>query len=242
MPILQSLLKQSAYTWRAQTIFPSLTLPSHTSMLTGVQPAKHHVLWNDWDPSQGQIAVPTIFALAKQKKLTTAMFVGKEKFAHLNLPNSLDEYEMPSYDCHMVAAKAALYIKKNKPNLCFIHFADSDGAGHLYGWGSNEQKQAFASEDEALDVVLKAIAKAGIKDSSVIILSADHGGHERTHGSNSPEDMNIPWIVTGKGVKPNTALKESVTTCDTAATVLWLLDVPIPTNFDGKPVKQAFEK
>lgn len=242
MPTLQSLLKKSAYTWQAQTIFPSLTLPSHTSMLTGVQPAKHHVLWNDWDPNQGQIAVPTIFLLAKQKKLSTAMFVGKDKFAHLNLPNSLDQYSMPSYDCKQVAKAAAEYILKSKPNLCFIHFADSDGAGHLYGWGAPEQKQAFASEDDALNVVLAAIARAGIKDSSVVILSADHGGHERTHGSKSLDDMLIPWIVSGKGVKPHFVLKDPVSTCDTAATALWLLDLAVPANFDGKPIKSAFAK
>jgi predicted AlkP superfamily pyrophosphatase or phosphodiesterase len=242
MPVLQSLLKKSAYTWHAQTIFPSLTLPSHTSMLTGVQPDKHHVLWNDWDPGQGQIPVPTIFSLAKQKKLSTAMFVGKEKLAHLNLPNSLNTYSMPAYECKQVAQTAADYILKNKPNLCFIHFADSDGAGHMYGWGSAQQKQAFASEDQALNTVLDAIDKAGIQDSSVIILSADHGGHDRTHGSNSAEDMNIPWIVSGKGVKPNPDLKNSVSTCDTAATALWLLDVPLPKNFDGKPVTEAFKQ
>ncbi|HZO87526.1 MAG TPA: alkaline phosphatase family protein [Chthonomonadaceae bacterium] len=241
MPTLFALRKQGAGTWSAQTIFPSITLPSHISMLTGVGPTKHKVLWNDWEPERGVIKVPTIFQLAKQKGLRTAMFVGKEKFAHLFIPGTLDAFAMPAYNARIVAALAARYIEVQKPNLCFIHFADSDGAGHQYGWGSPEQKQAFAEEDAALTEIKRAIDKAGIADSSVIILSADHGGHEKTHGSLSPEDMTIPWIVWGAGVRHDYAIAVPVTTYDTAATALWLLDVPIPADWDGKPVTSAFE-
>ncbi len=240
MPNLQAEIKHAAYTWHAQTIVPSLTLPSHTSMLTGVKPDKHHILWNDWEPLRGLVKVPTIFALAKEKKLSTAMFAAKPKFNHFNVPNTLDNFIIPAYEAKTVAKVAADYIITHKPNLCFIHFADSDGAGHAYGWGTPEQKQAFADEDDALKTVLDAVSKAGIKDSSVLLLTADHGGHLKTHGTEMPDDMNIPWIAIGEGVKQNFEIKEPVFTCDTAATALWLLDVPVPASFDGKPVKSAF--
>jgi predicted AlkP superfamily pyrophosphatase or phosphodiesterase len=240
MPELMSLVGQGACTWQAQTAFPSLTLTSHTSMLTGVSPEKHKVYWNEWEPEHGVVTVPTIFALAKQHHLTTAMFVSKPKFIHLYQANSLNNFSLPSYYCKHVANAAAQYITDRKPNLCFIHFADSDGAGHAHGWGSEEQKQAFADEDDALKTVMHAIVDAGIEKTSVLILTADHGGHARTHGTRMPEDMNIPWIVWGEGVKPDYKIADPVTTCDTAATALWLLDVPIPANFDGKPLTTAF--
>jgi len=31
-------------------------------------------------------------------------------------------------------------------------------------------------------------------------------------------------------------------TCDTAATALWLLGIPIPADFDGRPVVEAFTR
>ena len=31
--------------------------------------------------------------------------------------------------------------------------------------------------------------------------TADHGGHDRTHGTGSPEDMTIPFIIKGKNFK-----------------------------------------
>lgn len=240
MPTLMSMVKKGATTWQAQTIFPSITLPSHTSMLTGVSPSKHKVDWNEWEPKRGVITVPTIFKLAKSSNLKTAMFVGKPKFIHLFQEKSLNNFSLPSYSAADAASAAAQYIKTSKPNLCFIHFTDSDSTGHMFGWGSDEQKEAFETEDKALDTILKAIESAGIQESSVVILSADHGGHGKTHGSNSPEDMTIPWIVYGCGVKSGSQIESGVTTYDTAATALWLLDVPLPAEFDGKPVKEAF--
>lgn len=242
MPTLFAMEKTGATQWGAQTTIPSITLTSHTSMLTGVDPKKHQVYWNDWQPEKHPIKVVTSFQLAKRKGYKTAMFAGKEKFKHLNLPGTLDKFDIPSYSCKKVAADAAAYIVSEKPNLCFIHFADSDGAGHTYGWGTPEQKQAFADEDEALLVVRQAIKKAGIEKNSVIIMSADHGGHDKTHGYNIPEDMTIPWIAWGRKVKKNFTITAPVTTYDTAATALWLLDVPIPSDWDGKPVTSAFTK
>lgn len=241
MPLTMEMAKTGAATWNAQTVFPSVTLTSHTSMLTGVQPAKHRILWNDWIPSRGLVKVPTVFGLAHNAGYTTALFAGKPKFRHLNLPGTLNEFQVPDYSASVVAKAAARYIEVNKPNLCFIHFADSDGAGHKYGWGTPQQVQSFADEDAALKIVREAVRRAGIEKDSVFILSADHGGHDKTHGTNRPDDMTIPWIAWGDAVKPKFEIKAPISTCDTAATALWLLDVPIPASFDGKAVESAFK-
>lgn len=260
MPVLKKLAAEGAVTWSAQTIFPPKTLPSHTSMLTGVGPEKHRVDWNTYTPIRGKVKAPTIFALAKQHdaSLVTAMFPGKQKFRHLWQRGSPDvfDYNGPQTDVPLppneeieklvipaqtVAKNVSAYIGAAKPNLCFIHFPDPDSAGHKSGWGSPEQKEAFKVSDQALGQIVKAIEKAGIASSTVILISADHGGHLKTHGENIPDDMNIPWIAWGKGVKKNLTITAPVTTYDTAATALWLLGVPLPADLDGKPVAQAFE-
>lgn len=240
MPTLFSMIRGGAHTWQAQTIFPSITLPSHTSMLTGVGPDKHKILWNDWQPARGLVAVPTAFTFARQRGLRTAMFAGKEKFKHLNLPGTLDAFDVPSYRARTVAQTAARYIETARPNLCFIHFSDPDGAGHQHGWGSPQQMQAFAESDAALALVQQAIGRAGIASSSVLLLSADHGGHDKTHGSNSPDDMIIPWTAFGASARAGYTITAPVTTYDTAATALWLLGVPVPANWNGRPVASAF--
>ena len=240
MPVLQKMLKDGAGTWEAFTVVPSITLVSHTSMLTGVEPDKHLIDWNEWKPEKGLVQVPTVFAYAKSAGFTTGLFAGKEKFKHLNVPGTLDEFAVPEYAAKAVAKEAATFIVEKKPNLCFVHFADSDGAGHSHGWGSPEQVQAFADEDEALSILKDAVTRAGFADDCVFILTADHGGHDKTHGSTQLVDMHIPWIVSGKGVKPGFHISQRVSTCDTTATALWLLGVRLPNSLDGKPVKSAF--
>jgi len=252
MPTFHEMAAQGAHDWNAYTIVPSLTLPSHTSMLTGVGPQVHQILWNDYQPAKGLVKVPTIFSLAKQHGLVTAMFVGKEKFQHLALPSSLDTFvwPRPEDDAKAVAKVFAEKVGALKPNLCFIHFRDPDTAGHAHGASSPEKMQALADCDSALKTIKDAIAAAGLADSSVIILTADHGSHDTkdnngktvgTHGSAESSDVTIPWIAWGKGVKKNFSITAPVVQYDTAATALWLLDVPLPENFWGRPVTSAFE-
>jgi predicted AlkP superfamily pyrophosphatase or phosphodiesterase len=251
MSVFHQMVAEGAHTWEAYTIVPSLTLPSHTSMLTGVGPQKHQILWNDYQPAKGLVAVPTIFSIAKQRGLVTAMFVGKEKFKHLDLPSSVDDFvwPQPEDDAKAVAKAFAAAVPTLKPNLCFIHFRDPDTAGHKYGANSPEKIQALKDCDDALKTIREAISAAGLADDTVIILTADHGSHDvknkegkivGTHGTADTADVKIPWIVWGKTVKKDFAVTAVVVQYDTAATALWLLGIPIPDTFWGRPVTSAF--
>lgn len=262
MPTLRKLVAEGAVTWNAQTTRPSITLPAHTSMLTGVGVEQHQITWNSWIATNGFVKVPTVFTAAKQAGLRTAMFVGKEKFRHFLQPGTVDEFY---YDvanstvilksdsggvdkkkegnifARMVATNAARHILKQKPNLCFIHFTDPDSYGHEFGWGSPEQIKAFADVDAGLDIILKAIRKAGLAKRSVVLISADHGGHAKGHSKGEPEDMRIPWIVWGQGVRKGLTITAPVNTCDTAATTLWLLGLSPPMPLAGVVVPSAFK-
>ncbi len=258
MPNFKRLAAEGAHSWQARTILPSKTLPSHTSMLTGVDIAKHQIDWNDFFPLRGAVQVPTVFSLIKAAHPddVTGLFCGKIKFRHLWTPGAIDVFNCGStygpepipaseekklVPARLVAEQAVPFIQEKKPQFCFIHFPDADTAGHKFGWGSPEQFEAFKVTDQALGQVLAAIGKAGILETSTIILTADHGGSQKNHFNPIPSDTMIPWIVWGKGVrKQHAILKESIFTYDTAATVLWLLDVPLPARFDGEPVLEAF--
>ncbi len=260
MPVLKSMAEEGAHTWEAYTIVPSTTLPAHTSMLTGVGIQKHQIDWNELIPEKGLVKVPTIFSIAKKSDLVTAMVVAKNKFRTLDLPGSLDAFILPADPSSASVAKAfADTVGKLKPNLCFIHFGEPDVAGHAHGMFSQEKMKALADSDTALGTVVKAIKDAGLLDASVIIITADHGGHDRTaeqlaqmetaglppqpgtHGSSSPEDVTIPWIAWGAGVRKHFTITAPVVQYDTAATALWLLGIPIPEGFWGRPVTSAFD-
>jgi len=53
--------------------------------------------------------------------------------------------------------------------------------------------------DEAIGELLTALDAYDLRDETLLIITADHGGHDTTHGSSMPEDMTIPWIASGPG-------------------------------------------
>ncbi|HNQ73286.1 MAG TPA: ectonucleotide pyrophosphatase/phosphodiesterase [Verrucomicrobiota bacterium] len=252
LPTIHQMVTEGAHTWEAYTIVPSITLPSHTSMLTGVGIQKHQVTWNGYEPNQGTVSVPTIFSLAKARGLKTAMFVAKEKFRHLDRPGSVDKFiwPQPEDDARAVAQAFVANFDQIKPNVCFIHFRDPDSVGHRTGAYSPEKIQALKECDQALAMIRDAVKAAGVLDQSVFILTADHGSHDSqnkegktvgSHGSTAPEDVTIPWVIWGKGVKKNFTITSAVSTYDTAATALWLLKVPLPESLWGRPIATAFK-
>jgi len=235
---LQTLMKESAYSLVAQTIFPSVTLPSHTSMLTGLCPDKHGVDWNDYIPGNGYAIGTDLFDLAHAAGLRTVMVVGKEKLRQITEPESTDVFEFINDRDTVIAARVAELIPQGF-GLMFVHFPTPDWMGHEYGWLSPEQFSVLFRADEALQTILNALENAGMRQDTLIVITADHGGHNTTHGTSQLEDITIPWIIAGPGVH-HVVLSTDVNTTDTAATVAWALDLPLQPEWDGMPVLEAF--
>ncbi len=238
MPTLLGLLDISAYTLEARTIYPSSTLPSHASMLTGLCPEKHGVHWNSYNPILGYASGTDIFDLAHAAGLRTVMLVGKEKLRQVTEPDSTDVFEFINDRGTVIAARVAELIPQGF-GLMFVHIPTPDWMGHEYGWLSPEQLSVLYRDDQALASILSALDESGLREDTLVIVTADHGGHGTTHGTNLPEDMLIPWITFGKGILPG-QLTTPVSTTDTAATAAWALGLPIPPEWDGLPVLEAF--
>ena len=253
MPTLRGMLNEGAFTFWAKTTAVSITLPSHTSMVTGVTPEKHGVTWNDDQPpaEQRYPRYPTVLEMATQAGYFTALVAGKSKFAALEKPGTLGYSFVPSRAVGLVDGSTVIkqveeVIATRKPDLLFIHFPDVDTAGHDKGWGSPDQIAAIEKVDTALARVFSALDRAGMRKSTVVILSADHGGAGDTHGADDARSRHIPWIIVGPTVQRGYDLTRianlNVRTEDSAATIAYLLGLPQQAYFDGKPVKAAFSK
>jgi predicted AlkP superfamily pyrophosphatase or phosphodiesterase len=242
---LGRLMREGSYSLEAQTILPSKTLPSHTSMLTGLTPEDHGVLWNRESDEHGAVGVPTIFELARRHGFHTAAFFSKAKFRHLQGEDALYHWEGPSSNLDNWMAtrtvpNAIQYMEHRRPNLLFVHIGEPDYAGHTTGWMSMFYGWATRRADAAVERLLEAADATYGRGKYTVIVTSDHGGHGRDHGSDAPEDVTIPWIAWGQGVSAIGALPPGVRTMDTAATALWLLGVEIPPTFAGRAVTTAF--
>lgn len=230
---LMDLRSRSLVATNAKTVTPSITLPSHTSMLTGRDIPVHKITWNRYVPRKGYVTVPTIFEIAKSKGFSTAMFVGKEKLKHIAKPKTMDHFSFPAYPAKEIASD---FIQQTKShglaNLTFIHLPDPDGAGHAHKWMSEPYFEAVRDASAAVKLIEEQIKKLHPKDFR-LILTSDHGGSGRHHKRDIPVHRNIPWMLSGPGLKPG-FLKMPIMTYDTAPTALKILGILPPSEWEGK--------
>lgn len=238
MPNLTTLLQSGAFSLGAQTVFPSVTLVAHASMLSGMCPSKHGVDWNDYLPERGYAQGTDLFDVAHAAGLRTDMFVAKEKLSQITEPSSLDNFVYVN-DRDLVLMDRLLAEFPQDFGVLFIHFLTTDAMGHVYGWLSPEQLSVIRRADEALGMLLAELDSRNLRGETLIIVTSDHGGYGQGHGTRIREDMTIPWIAAGPGIRPVT-LTTQVHTMDTAATAAFALGLPIPPEWDGVPVYEAF--
>src|SRR5262245_60522241 len=245
-PFLYRMMQTGSYSLTASTIMPSNTLPSHTSMLTGESPERHQVSWNNVPAARFEtVEVPTIFGVARARGYRTAAFFSKAKFHTLQQAGTLDYSQAPGgwfgkWSSDRTVGDVERYLDDARPNLLFVHLSDPDTAGHESGWMSEPYRRAVTAADRAIARLLAASDTAYGPDRYSVIVSADHGGHGKGHGTDDPLDVTIPWIAWGLGVHPGQLTSVPIRTMDTASTVLWILGLSEPTEWVGRPVVDAF--
>lgn len=165
------------------------------------------------------------------------MIVSKDKLRQMAEPETTDVFEV-RYGESAVAKEAVAQIADGF-GLMFVHFAGPDLRGHKYGWMSGEYMKVLREGDAALGKILAALEENHLLDTTLIIVTADHGGHDKNHIGLVIEDYRIPWIAYGPGVVP-VELTLLISTTDTAATAAYALELPLQDDWDGIPVYAAF--
>ena len=247
-PNIKWMMARGAYTMWARTTDLAITLPSHTSMSTGVRPEHHRIFWNEYI-EDAYPDYPTFLELGHQVGYSTALAAGKTKFHELARPGKVDwveVYKNGSGTDMEVAQSASDIIRRHRPELMFIHLAVVDSTGHALGWGSPDQMEAIARADQAVGHILDTLRQQSALDSTMIILSADHGGQGRGHGAGDMRSRHIPWIAMGPGIRKNYDLTRDaglqVNTEDSFSTICAMMNIPVRHQVDGKFVNQILQE
>lgn len=238
---LRHLRGHGATAVRADTIESSSTLPSHASMLSGVDVDRHGLDFNGWRPENGRIQAPSVFSIARAAGLSTSLIVAKRKLEHLIHDGDAELFRTGGMFCQRVNAIALPHLREAKDGVHFVHYSDVDAAGHRFGWMSPEYMRAVRRVDACLGRLIEALHARGDLERTLVVITADHGGHGRSHGSARRVDRRIPWIAFG-GPAERGARIDHVDTQDTAATVLEALGLPRPPSMDGRPVLAALSR
>lgn len=240
-PTIDQLIAAGTSTMSARTVVPSVTLPCHTSMLRGVDVARHGITTNIFTPLARP--VPSLFDVAKAQGRTTGFFCNWSELRDLCDPASLDvgyfrrDFTTPESDW-TIARAAAEHIGTHDFDFLMVYLGWTDQCGHQHGWMSSEQLEAISNADACVAHVLEAFAQKGVEPT--VLVQSDHGGHERTHGSDSWEDVTIPWVLCGPTVRSGSRLDAEVRIFDTCPTLARLMNLPIAPEWEGRVVWEAF--
>jgi len=194
IPTLSKLMQMGSYTLDGHSTEPPKTLIAHTAMFTGLSPEENGKVDNHWALGDITVDRATFFDRAKRHGFKTAFFYSKEKLGYL-VSCSVDVHEW-SRDNAVDSAEA--FIKTLGRHFIFLHVSGLDEVGPQSGWLSADYLEELSFIDEYLSSLVESVVK---KQNYLLIVTSDHAGHGKIHGSDHPEDYRLPLIVCSDTVK-----------------------------------------
>ena len=230
-PFLREFLKSCTYTLHGRSVMPSITLPCHMSLFHSVTPDRHGVLDNTYlRPSH---RIDGLFDVLAQQKQQCNFFYTWSELRDLCRPGSLAREELCNYytfgaqaDCEM-CDRTLRALREEAPDFIFYYTGHTDETAHKFGWMGPEYLKAV---DLASANVEKLVA--ALPEEYSIVLTADHGGHARTHGLDIPEDMTIPIALYGPQWEKGREL-DCIRLIDLAPTITAMLGCEPCPDWDG---------
>lgn len=232
----EKMMRLGSYTLEGHTVYPSVTLPCHMSIFHSVPPERHGITNNIYLP----FARPLngLFEQIKIQGGSSAMYYGWEPLRDVSRPESLkfsgyvSAYAEEATDGRLTDMALAC-IQRNKPDFVFLYMVETDEkGGHDKGWMSPTYLDYINAAVENIKRVYEAVG-----GEYTVIVTADHGGHDRMHGTDLPEDMTIPMFFIGNRFEPGRKL-DDVSILDLAPTTADVMGIDAAPEWEGKSVAQ----
>jgi predicted AlkP superfamily pyrophosphatase or phosphodiesterase len=225
-------MSRATYCLNAKTVIPSITLPCHMSLFYSVIPQRHGIISNTFVPQVHQ--VKGLFEKIHAMGGFSAAFYGWENMRSV-WPDGCCRYSLfqnaytdESVDT-LLTDEAIKLIEEKKPDFVYLYQVETDEkGGHDNGWMTEEYLHRVAiATDNARRIIEK------FSGEYTIVITADHGGHDRMHGTDSPEDTTIPVFFIGEDFTPGKALP-SLSILDITPTVAKVMGIPAEREWEGK--------
>ena len=123
---------------------------------------------------------------------------------------------------------------RDNPTVVFLYSVHTDHAGHKHKWMSPEYIASIEEADVNIGHLLDSMKEAGIYDDTHFMFITDHGGIGYGHGGMSPQEMIVPWGITGPGIARGLKITEPNNTVNTASTILALFGLQQPDCWTGE--------
>ena len=175
------------------TVFPSVSLASHTSILTGTSQKDHKILCHRWfNKSSGIKNYVGIDTIRINEDISDSVQTIFEKTSHNHKyaiqsiisrgANKKDKYL--SFSSSKIIKKATKFICKNPDSNSIIWLPNCDALSHKYGPHSIQVKEEMITVSKAIGVMIRKLKERNLFEDSKILFTSDHGFKEVSHRFN----------------------------------------------------------
>jgi predicted AlkP superfamily pyrophosphatase or phosphodiesterase len=213
VPNLDRMKVEGAWSRHLVPVFPSLSLPNHTSFVTGCWPEKHGIVQNGfYDPKRGKLddmldadwmtGCESVWQAAERQGVRTAAFNfwnrwSRTKGALATHANEMKPWEeLPSDD--EVLARGLALLKSSgpkRPRLIALYFRGPDHDAHVNGVTSPQALAEARKADAIVGKLLAGIKALPADREGTLIVGTDHGMMKVEQVINLPRIMNRHWIL-----------------------------------------------
>lgn len=260
-PTIDGLAREGVRYSNAITAAP-ITLPSHTTILTGLLPPSHGVRDNGTF-SLGDNAV-TLAERLKKAGYTTQAFVSAIVLSRrYNLNKGFDGYDDDLWSedepklfmirerpAEKTVAKVLRWFNKwrstpdRKPFFVWMHLFDPHQPYKPHAWAQLVTSTPYDAEityaDRELGKLLRALKESGQLDNTIVVFTADHGESLGEHGEKThaifiyDATVHVPLIIRYPSVFPKGKVYDGpVRNVDITPTILGLLGLPGASETQG---------
>ena len=234
-PAFQKYFEEGAHTYQAQTTYPPVTLPAHMSLFHSVKTERHGVWTNTFVPQNHPIT--GLFETIDAAKKRSAVFYSWQQMRDLWAPRNSVSFSWmmnlhnywKQFNIDIPETKACKeHIAEFAPDFVWLYLGMVDEFGHGWGWMSPEYLDGVRAATECImDIV------SFLPPEYSVIVTADHGGHDRNHGDDVPEDMTIPVTCHGPMFEKGKVLTD-VSIIDIAPTITDILGIAPDPEWKGR--------
>ncbi|MGH9856506.1 MAG: sulfatase, partial [Acidobacteriota bacterium] len=251
-------LAASSYVFEDAVSHAPLTLPAHTSILTGMLPPAHGVRDNTGFFVDSELL--TLPEILKSEGYNTAAFVSafvldsrwqlNQGFDVYHDYFSLEEFnQLTSQDAQRSAEETGLEAiqwlrdQKERPFFSWVHFYDPHDPydppePYKTDYSSRPYDGEIAYMDASIGKLLDAVSSSALKDRTIIIVTADHGEGLGQHQEDTHAifvygtTQRVPLLIHVPGARAN-RVSDLVRHVDLSPTILDLLGIETNHQMQG---------
>ena len=234
-PRCDEIFAGQATTYRSRMALPTMSAQGWASILHGVLPEFHGCTNTiiEEKPYPLYSPYPSVFRVVREAmpEAELASFVEWNPINIGVVENNLGVEKGTGADDAEVTGRILTYLRSKTPTLMFVQFSSPDDIGETYGFGTDIYLATISTADALVGRIYDQLKRNGVLDETLFIVTADHGGLNKSHGGDSDAEKYVFLGVAGKTVASGTIVEAEGR--DVAAIAAYALGFDFPETWSG---------